>query len=477
MQGVKAPGRPPSWASSARMMYTYKSRYTGMVHMRAYDIIRKKRDGGELSAAEIDFFINGVSKGSIPDYQASAFLMAVFMRGMSPDETVSLTRAMLGSGTRLDTSGIKGVKLDKHSTGGVGDKTSIILAPLAASMGVKVPMVSGRALGHTGGTLDKLESIAGLRTDLSPEESMENLRDPGLFITGQTGSLVPADRELYALRDVTATVESVPLIAASIMSKKLAEGIDGLVLDVKTGAGAFMKGLADARALARTMVDLGNSMGVRTVALVTDMDQPLGKTVGNSLEVKECISALSGKGAPDLMELTLTLNAWMLNLNDSISEEVEPKPLSGFAMKNYQHEAMEYIEKGDALRKLAEFIDAQGGDPEVAFKPNLLPSARGTAQIKSETTGHIRKLNAEAVGTASMLLGAGREKAGDSIDPAAGIILNKKVGDPVQEGEPLAMFHFNEDRHLKDAEEAFRSGLETGGYETARRPIVLEVIS
>lgn len=444
--------------------------------MRASDIIRKKRDGGELSKEEIGFFVGGLVSSSVPDYQASALLMAVFLRGMTNAETLFLTEAMLNSGARLDTAGVKGVKVDKHSTGGVGDKTSIILAPLMAAMDIKVPMVSGRGLGHTGGTLDKLESVPGLETDLSPAELLENLREPGFFMVGQSETFVPADRILYALRDVTATVESIPLIAASIMSKKLAEGIDGLVLDVKTGSGAFMKRLEDARALARTLVNIGNSMGVRTVALITGMDQPLGKTVGNSLEIKECITALKGKGAPDLMELTLTLAAWMLNIADSIGDEAALRPLSEFAMKNYQHEAMEYIEKGDAFRKFVGFVDAQGGDPEVAFKPNLLPSASGTAQIKAGTEGFIRRLDAEAVGMASMLLGAGRQRAEDAIDPAAGIVLNRKVGDRVQADEPIAMFHCADEKRLADAEEAFRSGLEIGSQEPTLRPLVIETV-
>ncbi len=444
--------------------------------MRAQDIIRKKRDNGELGGEEIDFFVSGLAGGAIPDYQASAFLMAVYLNGMTEAETVSLTRAMLQSGTALKTGGVPGPKVDKHSTGGVGDKTSIILAPLMAAMGIKVPMVSGRALGHTGGTLDKLEAVPGLRTALSPEEALQNLREPGFFIMGQTADIAPADRKLYALRDVTATVESVPLIAASIMSKKLAEGLDGLVLDVKTGSGAFMKSLEDARALAGAMVNIGNSMGVRTVALITDMDQPLGRTVGNSLEIKECITALRGRGAEDLMGLTLTLAAWMLNMGDAISEESGLAPLTHFTMRNYKHEAMEYLEKGDAFRKFVEFMDAQGGDPEVAFKPASLPMASETLQIKAERGGFIRRLDAGAVGTASMLLGAGRERAEDAVDPSAGIVLNRKVGDTVEAGEPVAMFHFNDSKRANDAEEAFRSGLEIGDRDTAKRPLVLDVI-
>lgn len=444
--------------------------------MRTQDIIRKKRDNGELGGEEIDFFVSGLAGGAIPDYQASAFLMAVYLNGMTEAETVSLTRAMLQSGATLSTGGVSGPKVDKHSTGGVGDKTSIILAPLVAAMGIRVPMVSGRALGHTGGTLDKLEAVPGLRTSLSPEEALRNLREPGFFIMGQTADIAPADRKLYALRDVTATVESIPLIAASIMSKKLAEGLDGLVLDVKTGSGAFMKTREDARALAGAMVNIGNSMGVKTVALITDMDQPLGRTVGNSLEIKECISALRGRGAEDLMDLTLTLAAWMLNIGDAVSEESELSPLTDFAMRNYRHEAMEYLEKGDAFRKFVEFMDAQGGDPEAAFKPASLPMAPETLQIKAGRGGYIQRLDAGAVGAASMLLGAGRERAEDAVDPAAGIVLNKKVGDKVEAGEPVAMFHFNDSKRANEAEEAFRLGLEIGDRDVAKRPLVLDVI-
>jgi pyrimidine-nucleoside phosphorylase len=444
--------------------------------MRAQDIIKKKRDGGKLSSEELKFFIDGIVEGAIPDYQGSALLMAVFLNGMDDEETVSLTRAMMDSGETLALEGVIGPKVDKHSTGGVGDKPSIILAPLLATMGIKVPMVSGRGLGHTGGTLDKLESISGLRTDIVQEELREHLKNPGLFMIGQTEGLAPADKKLYALRDVTATVESIPLIASSIMSKKLAEGVQGLLLDVKTGSGAFMKEPEQAMKLARTMVDIGNSMGVKTAALITDMDQPLGKTVGNALEIKECISVLKGRGSGDLMELTMILAAWMLNIADAISEETEVKKMNKPTLGKYQREAMEFIDKGDAFKKFVEFIDAQHGDPEVAFTPALLPSASATKHITSEREGFIRKLDAESVGTAAMMLGAGRVRVEDTIDHAAGIILNKKVGDYVKAGEPVAQFHYNNEDLLKDAEDAFRSGLEIGPRETATRPLVLGIV-
>lgn len=440
--------------------------------MRASDIIRKKRNGGELTAEEISFVLSP----EVPDYQVSAFLMAVCINGMTADETVSLTRAMISSGKRVDLSSVTGTKVDKHSTGGVGDKTSIIIAPLVASMGVKVPMMAGRGLGHTGGTIDKLLSIPGLRTDLSVEEFARAVEEVGFAIIEPSEEVAPADRRLYALRDVTATVESIPLIASSIMSKKLSEGIQGLLLDVKTGAGAFMKSLEDARTLARTMVDIGNSMGVLTVALVTDMEQPLGKTVGNSLEIKECISALRGRGAPDLMELSLTLTAWLLNLADAISEETPLKKLREDTLRKYKHEAMDFIEKGDAFKKFVDFVDAQHGDPEAAFSPNLLPHAPLTRYVNAPDEGVIRRLDAEAVGTASMLLGAGRRKAHDDIDAASGIILNNKSGDFVRKGEPVAMFHFRDEALFKLAEEAFLSGLEIGRRETAKRPLLWEVV-
>jgi pyrimidine-nucleoside phosphorylase/thymidine phosphorylase len=444
--------------------------------MRATDVIARKRDGEELSAEEIAFLIRGVVSGAVPHYQAAAFLMAVRLRGMSSGETVALTRAMLGSGAVMDFGEIAGPKVDKHSTGGVGDKTSIILAPLAAAMGLRVPMVSGRGLGHTGGTLDKLAAIPGMRTDLSAGECREQLDGLGAFMAGQSSDIAPADSILYALRDVTATVDSIPLIASSIMSKKLAEGLDGLVLDVKTGAGAFMKTLEEARELARTLVGIGTAMDVRTVALITDMDQPLGRTVGNALEVKECLSALRNTWPDDLRELTVTLAAWMLNVGDAVGADADVAPLGGFALNKYQREALEYIERGDAFRKFAELVDAQEGDPEAAFEPARLPRAPGTRHIKASGEGHVQRLDARAVGTASVLLGAGRSRAEDEIDPAAGIILLKKVGDRVEEGEPLAMFHYSDEKRLREAEEAFTDGLRIGYRDPARRPLIIDVV-
>ena len=444
--------------------------------MRIYDIIRKKRDRAELIGAEIDFFIKGLISGSCSGPQASALLMAIFLNGMSEAETVSLTRAMLASGPTLDSGGIPGLKIDKHSTGGVGDKTSIILAPLLAAMGVRVPMISGRALGHTGGTLDKIETIPGLNTTLKPDEMTALVKDIGMCLAGQTEEIAPADRILYALRGSTATVESIPLIASSIMSKKLSEGLDGLVLDVKTGSGAFMESIEDARALARTMISIGNSMGVKTIAVISDMDQPLGRTVGNALEIKECISALRGRWADDLKDLTLTLASRILQMNDALAEDAEMGKMTEFTRRTYVHEAMEFMEKGDVFKKFVEFVDAQGGDPEVVFNPSTLPTASHIQEIKADASGVIRRLDAKAVGSAAMLLGAGRKAQGDEIDPAAGIILNLKRGVQVEQGDIIALMHTNDPALTKDAEEAFRAGLVISAREAAPRPLIHEVI-
>lgn len=444
--------------------------------MRVYDIIRKKRDGLELSEAELSFVIKGYTTGEIPDYQMSALTMAIFFSGMTPAETVTLTKIMLHSGVVLDLSDIKGPKIDKHSTGGVGDKTSIILAPLIAAAGVKVPMISGRGLGHTGGTLDKLESIPGLRIDLSVQEFRETLKDIGASMIGQTEDVAPADRRLYALRDVTATVESIPLIASSIMSKKLAEGINGLVLDVKVGSGAFMKNIDEARRLAKTMVNIGNSMGVKTVAVLTDMEQPLGKTIGNSLEIKECISALRGKWPDDLREVTLTLGAWMLKIAMMASDFSFHDMDKDADIDKLKDGLLELINNGAAFKKFAEMVDAQHGNPEVAFKPSLLPHAKIVKQVIIDRQGYILRMDAEKVGIASMLLGAGRRKMDDAIDHSAGIILNKKIGDYVKQGEQIAMFYCNNEDHLKEAEEIFLSSIEVGLEKPDPNDVILEII-
>ena len=444
--------------------------------MRAYDLIKKKRDGAELSKEELEFLITEYLSGKIPDYQMSSFLMAVYFSGMTDAETIALTELMLSSGNRLDFSDISIPKVDKHSTGGVGDKTSIILAPLMAAMNVKVPMIAGRGLGHTGGTIDKLESIPGFRTDISAQEFKKNVRDIGFSIISQTDEIAPADKKLYSLRDVTATVESIPLIAASIMSKKLAEGIGGLVLDVKVGKGAFMKNISDARTLARTMVNIGNSMGVKTVAVITDMNQPLGKTVGNGLEIKECISALRGKMSDDLKEVVLTLGSWMVYAADCVTEEVAISRLSEHVLIKYKAELMDFIEKGDAFKKFVEFVDAQYGDPEVAFKPSMIQSAARVKEIRIPDKGYIQVMDAEKVGTASMLLGAGRRQAEDRIDHSAGIVLNKKTGDYTTPDEPVAMFHYNDETHIKEAEEVFLSGIQAGEIPPDKRPVIIDVV-
>ena len=398
--------------------------------MRAVDVIRKKRDGGSLAAAEIGYLVDGYTRGLIPDYQLAAFCMAVLFRGMDEAETAALTDAMLRSGTVLDLSDVPGVKVDKHSTGGVGDKVSLALAPIAAACGAVVPMVSGRGLGHTGGTLDKLEAIPGFRVDLPVARFREILRTTGACLIGQTAEIAPADRKLYALRDVTATVESIPLIAASIMSKKLAEGIDALVLDVKVGAGAFMKRREDAERLARVLAGIGRSMGKRVVALLTAMDQPLGSAVGNALEVAEAVELLRGGGPADLRQVTFALCAEMLLL-------------AGLARG--PDEALARVDAavagGSALAKLREMVAAQGGDPRAVDDPGRLPRAARTREVPAPSGGVVQALDAEAVGLAAMALGAGRTRVEDAVDPAAGILLQRKVGDRVARGEPLAVLH------------------------------------
>lgn len=445
--------------------------------MRVDDIIRKKRDGHELSRDELTHLISGYVAGTIPDYQVSAFLMAVFLRGLSDQETVDLTRVMLESGTVLDLSDIPGVKIDKHSTGGVGDKVSLVLAPLVAAAGLVVPMIAGRGLGHTGGTLDKLESIPGFVTSLPVPEFRENLRRAGLSIMGQTDKIAPADRKLYALRDVTATVDSIPLIASSIMSKKLAEGIQGLVLDVKVGAGAFMKTRGDARKLAETLVKIGTSMGIKTVAVLTGMDQPLGKTVGNSLEIKEAISALRGRWSADLREVTLALATWMVYLAASPEGGTFCMAGTNAAGPDEYRKALEdLITNGSAFGKFVEMVGRQHGKPEAVHHLGLLPSAKIAKPIAADREGFIRRMDAGKTGEASMILGAGRETMTDIVDPSAGMILNRKVGDPVRSGEQIAMLYTGDERRLREAEDLFRSGLEIGDEKVEAGSVIVEVI-
>jgi pyrimidine-nucleoside phosphorylase len=402
--------------------------------LRVYDLILKKRNGFTFNKAEIDYFIDGYVQGDIPDYQISALLMAIYFRGMDAEETLNLTQAMVNSGDTIDLKAIPGIKVDKHSTGGVGDTTTIVLAPLVAAAGAPVAKLSGRGLGHTGGTLDKLESIPGFRTEMSLDGLVAAVSEIGVAVAGQTGNLVPADKLLYALRDVTATVDSMPLIASSIMSKKLASGADALVLDVKTGDGAFLKDQDSAFELARMMVSIGNGAGRKTVALVTNMDQPLGSAVGNALEVSEAIQTLKGEGPPDLEELCFQLGSWMLTLAGKCAHPDQGRDLLVKAIAN-----------GSALEKFKEMVRQQHGNDAVAEDLSLLPQAGKKVAVTASSGGFVRRLEAEAIGLAAMILGAGRETKDSVIDPAVGIVLNKKIGDPVQANESLATIHARAD--------------------------------
>src|SRR5271163_4298789 len=408
--------------------------------MRAVDIIRKKRDAVELSREEINFLIDGATHDRIPDYQLAAWLMAVLWRGMTRAELAALTESMLHSGSVLDWSDLPASKVDKHSTGGVGDKTSLILAPIVAAAGLYVPMISGRGLGHTGGTLDKLESIPGFNVNLSLGDFRRILEKCGTALIGQTPEIAPADKKLYALRDVTATVESPYLICASIMSKKMAEGIDALVLDVKTGNGAFMKKQADAEYLAELMVETGTRMGKKIVALITDMEQPLGRKVGNALEVEECLEIMNGAGPADLRDLCLELSAWMFVLGGRSKTVTDGKQL-----------AAEMIASGRARDTFRHIVRLQGGDARVVDDPALLPRARHEARIHAPRPGYITGIYTEQVGVASMMLGGGREKKEDAVDPAVGLVLEKKIGDAVQAGENLCTVYYNLDARLLPA--------------------------
>ncbi len=407
--------------------------------MNPYELIKKKRDGKALSKEEIKFLIDGYTKGKIPDYQISAFLMAVYFQGLNFEETNNLTSSMINSGKTFDLSVIPGYKVDKHSTGGVGDKVSLILAPLVAACGVVVPMVSGRGLGHTGGTLDKLESIPGFRTNLSYQEFITNLKKTGVAIIGQTKELTPADKKLYALRDVTATVDSIPLISASIMSKKIAEGIDGLVLDVKVGSGAFMPNLADAKKLAKTMIAIGKRMNKKVTAFITDMNQPLGRTMGNTLEVIESIEALKGKAEKDLMELVFTLCEEMLIMSKKAKNKIRARKTIKAAIDN-----------GKALKKFRELIKNQRGNEEVIHNYKLLPKAQYRIEVKSLKSGYIAKMDTQRIGILGIELGVGRKKIEDKIDPAVGIIFNKKIGDWTKKGESLAVLLINNEANVKN---------------------------
>lgn len=433
--------------------------------MRMYDVIMKKRNGGELSNEEIKFFIEGYTKGEIPDYQVSALMMAIYFQKMTEKETLYLTTAMAHSGEMLDLSSIHGVKVDKHSTGGVGDKTSLALAPMVAACGISVAKMSGRGLGHTGGTIDKLESFPGFTTALTAEAFRDNVNEIGIAIMGQTADLAPADKKLYALRDVTATVDNMSLIASSIMSKKLAAGADAIVLDVKTGSGAFMKTQEDARALAKEMVQIGKNAGRKTVAVVSDMDQPLGRAVGNALEVKEAIDTLNGRGPKDFEELCLTLGTQMLLAGGIVSD-----------CKAAEEMLRRTIADGSALKKLAQFVEAQGGNPRAVYDTSLLPEADLVQPILSVTEGYIGHIDCDEIGMCSLILGGGRETKESGIDLSVGLILEKKVGDYVKKGEALAYLHVNDKGKEQAAAERFLKAYHISQEKPKMRSLIQEII-
>ncbi|NLG88220.1 MAG: pyrimidine-nucleoside phosphorylase [Clostridiaceae bacterium] len=429
--------------------------------MFVLDLILKKRNGMKLSREEIEYFVRGYTDGDIEDYQAAAFLMAVYFQGMDADETLYLTEAMLHSGDIVDLSEIPGIKTDKHSTGGVGDKTTLIVAPVVASCGVPVAKMSGRGLGHTGGTIDKLESIPGFQTSLTREQLIRNVKEIGLAVAGQTGNLAPADKKIYALRDVTGTVENISLIAASIMSKKLASGSDAIVLDVKVGSGAFMKSMDDAGKLAKMMVDISRGAGKKAVAVLTRMDNPLGMNIGNALEVAEAVDILKGHGPEDLREVCIELAANMLMLGGKGT------------LDSCRELAARSIADGSAFRKLIEMVERQGGDPSVLEDTRRLPAAPVKAEYKAEKAGYIIQMNAEKFGMASVALGAGRKTIADKIDPSAGIVLLKKYGDIVEKGEPIAVLHTSEKETMPDALKILEGSVITGEKSPPEVPIIL----
>ncbi len=429
--------------------------------MFALDIVVKKRNGEKLTKEEIKYFIDGYTKGEIPDYQASAFLMAIYFKGMDTQETLWLTEAMLHSGDIVDLSCIPGIKVDKHSTGGVGDKTTLVITPIVAACGVSVAKMSGRGLGHTGGTIDKLESIPGFRTSLSPKEFITNVKEIGIAVAGQTGNLAPADKKLYALRDVTGTVENVSLIAASIMSKKLASGSDAIVLDVKIGSGAFLKTAEDARKLAKTMVDIGHGAGKKTIAILTDMDRPLGNNIGNALEVSEAVEILKGNGADDLREVCIELATNMLFLADKGDIEV------------CREQVINSIENGTALNKLIQMVQMQGGDAKAIEDTSKLPQAAIKFEWKSAISGYIEKMNAENLGIASLILGAGRKNKDDIIDPSAGIVLCKKSCDRVEAGQTLAVLHTCDKERISEALKVLKTAISISKTPVSRHPLIL----
>ena len=434
--------------------------------MRMYDIIMKKRNGGELSREEIRFFVEGYTAGNIPDYQVSALMMAIYFQKMTEQETAELTMAMAESGDLLDLSAIAGCKVDKHSTGGVGDKTSLALTPMVAACGIPVAKMSGRGLGHTGGTIDKLESFAGFTTALTRERFVDNVNEIGIAIMGQTADLAPADKKLYALRDVTATVDNMSLIASSIMSKKLAAGADAIVLDVKTGSGAFMKAEEDSVALAEEMVKIGKNAGRKTIAVISDMDQPLGRTVGNALEVKEAIETLQGKGPEDFLELCLTLGAQMLIAGGQAFDEASAREM-----------LTERIVDGSALNKLAQFVEAQGGDSAAVYDPRLLPKATIIEPVTATTEGYIQQIACDEIGICSLILGGGRETKESEIDLSVGLVLEKKVGDYVKSGDVLAFIHANDPEKMATAKARFYEAYTIGQEVPEQRPLIFKIIN
>src|SRR5690554_4271702 len=434
--------------------------------MHIPELIRLKRDGHKLNAAQLRALIEGYTADKIPDYQMSAFLMAVFFRSMDPEELGIWTEAMLHSGEVLDLSAIKGDKVDKHSTGGVGDKVSLILAPLAAAAGLKVPMISGRGLGHTGGTLDKLESIPGFNVNQTVETFKRHVDEIGLGLIGQTGEIAPADKRIYALRDVTATVECIPLIASSIMSKKLAEGIDALILDVKVGSGAFMKNIDRARELAQTMIDIGKAMNRPVRALITDMDQPLGRTIGNSLEVVASIETLRGEGPEDLTDLTIELVTEMLDVAGAVTDRTATK-----------RRLLELLRDGSALGVFEKIIEAQGGDASVCADTSKLPTSKHTTVLEAWEGGFINRIQAESVGIAAMELGAGRRRKEDTIDPAVGLVMDAKRGQKVEPGQPVVTIHYNDDRELEKVKTMLREAIVIGEEPTDVPPLILDRLS
>ena len=433
--------------------------------MRMYDLIMKKRNGGALTREEIEYMITEYTAERIPDYQMSAMMMAIYFQGMNAEETVALTMAMANSGDMLDLKAISGIKVDKHSTGGVGDKTSIALTPMVAACGVKIAKMSGRGLGHTGGTIDKLESFTGFTTGISAEHFITQVNDIGVSIMGQTADIAPADKKLYALRDVTATVDNMSLIASSIMSKKLASGADAIVLDVKTGSGAFMKKEQDAFALAKEMVTLGNMAGRKTIAVVSDMDQPLGRAVGNALEVEEAIATLCGEGPEDFAQLCMTLGTYMLIAGGAASDEKE-------AAQELHH----VIEDGSALNKLAEFVRAQGGNPDAVYDTSLLPKASIVEEILSDRGGYVNKIDCDEIGICSLILGGGRETKESSIDLSVGLVLQRKVGDSVSPGDVLATIHANDREKLNAAKTRFLNAYHISDHITETTSLIKGIV-